>query len=69
MKPVEKDIVTTKQRIPRNEAKKEQALVRSVCVCVCVCVPGICWDANYKAFFLMKQQWSRWDFGCPHHLL
>ncbi len=19
--------------------------------------------------FLMKQQWSRWDFGCPHHLL
>ncbi len=19
--------------------------------------------------FLRKQQWSRWDFGCPHHLL
>ncbi len=25
-----------------------------VCVCVCAC---------------LKQQWSRWDFGCPHHLL
>ncbi len=23
---------------------------------------------KFKAF-LMKQQWSRWDFGCPHHLL
>ncbi len=31
-------------------------------------VPGICWGANSRPF-LMKQQWSRWDFGCPHHLL
>ncbi len=32
------------------------------------CVPGICWGANLR-LFLMKQQWSRWDFRCPHHLL
>ncbi len=30
--------------------------------------PGICWGANSRPF-LMQQQWSRWDFGCPHHLL
>ncbi len=34
----------------------------------CDWVPGICWGANARPF-LMKQQWSRWDFGCPHHLL
>ena len=34
----------------------------------CDWVPGICWGANSRPF-LMKQQWSRWDFGCPHHLL
>ncbi len=27
---------------------------------------GICWGANSRPF-LMKQQWSRWDFWCPHH--
>ncbi len=34
----------------------------------CDWVPGICWGANSRPFF-MQQQWSRWDFGCPHHLL
>ena len=34
----------------------------------CDWVPGICWDANSMAF-LMKQQWSRWDFRCPYHLV
>ncbi len=34
----------------------------------CDWVPGICWNGNLKAF-LMQQQWSRWDFECPHHLL
>ncbi len=29
--------------------------------------PGVCWGANSRPF-LMKQQWSRWDLGCPHHL-
>ncbi len=27
----------------------------------CDWVPGICWGANLR-LFLMKQQWSRWDF-------
>ena len=30
-------------------------------------VPGICWGANSR-IFLVKQQWSRRDFRCPHHL-
>ncbi len=34
----------------------------------CDWVPGIYWVANSRPF-LMKQQWSRWDFGCLHHLL
>ncbi len=34
----------------------------------CDWVPGIFWGANSRPF-LMQQQWSRWDFGCPHHLL
>ncbi len=34
----------------------------------CDWVPGICWGANSRPF-LMWQQWSRCDFGCPHHLL
>ncbi len=34
----------------------------------CDWVPGICWGANSRPY-LMKQQWSRWDFGCSHHLL
>ncbi len=34
----------------------------------CNWVPSICWGANSRPF-LMKQQWSRWDFGCPHNLL
>ncbi len=28
---------------------------------------AICWGANSRPF-LMKQQWSRWDFGCAHHI-
>ena len=31
----------------------------------CVCIS---WDENSR-LFLIKQQWSRWDLGCPHHLM
>ena len=28
---------------------------------------GGCVVVSNSRHFLMKQQWSRWDFGCPHH--
>ena len=55
-----------------NKGFRLKSLLGKVCVCLCVCVCDIFGGGGGGANprpFLMKQQWSRWDFRYPHHLL
>ena len=62
--------------ILREEFKPNQQQNKTCEICgqvgkwiMCVCVGYLAFAVVQIQGFLMKLQWSRWDFGCPHHLL
>ena len=52
-------------------------IVQSLSFFLCLTLPppvhpavnGTWHKLGCKLWLLLDQQWSRWDFGCPHHLL